>query len=96
MISGYVITASLTDRAMTGPTGLLAGFDERRLKRLLAALVVVFVLVIGMAICLFNPDPKLALETGHHSVFGLSNLDLLWQSTDYFAQATELNPFTHI
>ena len=33
--------------------------------------------------------------TGVTSLFGLSNIYLLKQSTDYFAQSTELNAFTH-
>lgn len=49
----------------------------------------------SIAICLFNPAPRLSLITGWTSLFGLSNLYLLRQSTDYFAQSTELNVFTH-
>lgn len=44
---------------------------------------------------MFNPTPDLSLRTGITSLFGLSNLYLLKQSTDYFAQSTELNVFTH-
>jgi peptidoglycan/LPS O-acetylase OafA/YrhL len=44
---------------------------------------------------LLNPDPGTALDTGIKSLFGLSNLYLFKESTDYFAQSTELNPFTH-
>ena len=55
----------------------------------------VFVLITSIAICLFNPNPILSLRTGLTSLFGLSNLYLLKQSTDYFAQSTELNVFTH-
>lgn len=54
-----------------------------------------FVLVTSLLICLFNPSPQLALRTGVTSLFGFSNVYLLQQATDYFAQSTELNPFTH-
>lgn len=57
--------------------------------------LVVFVLLTSVLICLFNSDPAKALKTGIASLFGLSNLYLFRQSTDYFAQSTELNPFTH-
>ena len=49
----------------------------------------------SIAICLFNPEPIITLRTGLTSLFGLSNLYLIRQSTDYFAQSTGLNVFTH-
>ena len=94
VISGYVITSSLAGRESKNFLDFLMGFYERRIKRLVPALVV-FVLITSVLICLFNPDPKLALRTGGTSLFGLSNIYLQKQSTDYFATSTELNPFTH-
>jgi peptidoglycan/LPS O-acetylase OafA/YrhL len=94
VISGYVITSSLAGWQSKNFADFVSGFYERRIKRLVPALVV-FVLSTSVLICLFNPDPDLALKTGGASLFGLSNLYLLKQSTNYFAQSTELNPFTH-
>ena len=94
VISGYVITSSLAGRESKNFLDFLASFYERRIKRLVPALVV-FVLITSVLICLFNPDPTPALRTGITSLFGLSNLYLLKQSTDYFAQSSELNPFMH-
>ena len=94
VISGYVITSSLSGRESKNFGDFLSGFYERRIKRLVPALVFL-VLVTSILICLFNPDPGTALKTGMASLFGLSNLYLFKQSTDYFAQSTELNPFTH-
>jgi len=94
VISGYVITSSLADRKSKNFLDFLTGFYERRIKRLVPALVV-FVLVTSVLICLFNPDPGVALGLGWKSLFGLSNISLYRASTDYFAQSTELNPFTH-
>jgi len=94
VISGYVITSSLSGRESLSLGDFLSGFYERRIKRLVPALVV-FVMVTSILICLFNPDPGTALKTGIASLFGLSNLYLFRQSTNYFAQSTELNPFTH-
>jgi peptidoglycan/LPS O-acetylase OafA/YrhL len=94
VISGYVITSSLSGRESKNFGDFLSGFYERRIKRLIPALVV-FVLITSALVCLFNPDPGTVLKTGITSLFGLSNLYLLKQSTDYFAQSTELNPFTH-
>lgn len=94
VISGYVITSSLFGRPSKDFKDFISGFFERRIKRLVPALSV-FVLITSIAICLFNPDPQLSLRTGLTSLFGLSNLYLLKQSTDYFAHSTELNVFTH-
>lgn len=94
VISGYVITSSLAGRECHSFADFISSFYGRRLKRLVPALVF-FVLVCGFLICLVDPSPGQSLQTGIYSLFGLSNLYLFNQSTDYFAQATELNPFTH-
>ena len=94
VISGYVITSSLFGRPSKDFKDFISGFYERRIKRLVPALSV-FVLITSIAICMFNPSPGKSLQTGLTSLFGLSNLYLLKNSTDYFAQSTELNVFTH-
>lgn len=94
VISGYVITSSLAKRKSKDFSNFIISFYERRVKRLIPALVA-FVLAIGVMICLFNPSPKIALETGISSVFGISNIYLFIKSTDYFSQSVELNPFIH-
>ena len=94
VISGFVITSSLYQRPSKDFKDFISGFYERRVKRLVPALSI-FILITSIAICLFNPEPSTSLKTGLTSMFGLSNLYLLKQSTDYFAQTTELNVFTH-
>jgi len=94
VISGFVITSSLYQRPSKNFKDFISGFYERRIKRLVPALAI-FVLITSIAICLFNPFPRISLWTGITSLFGLSNLYLLERVTDYFAQSTELNVFTH-
>lgn len=94
VISGYVITSSLSSRHESTFGQFLSSFYQRRLKRLLPALIV-YILVMSILICLFNPDPSSALSTGLKAIFGFSNLQLIHESTDYFAPETDLNPFTH-
>ena len=94
VISGFVITSSLYQRTSNKFKDFICLFYARRIKRLFPVLSV-FVLVMSIFICLFNPEPILTLRTGLASLFGLSNLYLLKQSTDYFAQSTALNVFTH-
>jgi peptidoglycan/LPS O-acetylase OafA/YrhL len=94
VISGYVITSSLAGRESENFLDFLTGFYDRRIKRLVPALVV-FVLITSVLISLFNPEPGVALGLGWRSLFGISNINLYQASTDYFAESTELNPFTH-
>ena len=94
VISGFVITSSLYQRPSKNFNDFISGFYERRIKRLVPALSV-FVLITSITICLFNPAPGTTLRTGLSSLFGLSNLYLLRTATDYFAESTELNVFTH-
>ena len=93
VISGFVITSSLYQRPSQNFKDFISGFYERRIKRLVPALSI-FVLITSIVICLFNPNPSFSLRTGLTSLFGLSNLYLLRESTDYFAQSTALNVFT--
>jgi peptidoglycan/LPS O-acetylase OafA/YrhL len=94
VISGYVITSSLAGKESQNFLDFLTGFYERRIKRLVPALVV-FVLITSVLISLFNQGPGRALGLGWKALFGVSNISLYLSSTDYFAQSTELNPFTH-
>ena len=94
VISGFVITSSVYKRPSKNLKDFISGFYERRVKRLVPALSV-FVLITSIAICLFSQERNYSLATGLTSLFGLSNLYLLKQSTDYFAQSTELNVFMH-
>ncbi len=94
VISGYVITQSLYRSNSRTLTEFLAGFYERRIKRLVPALVLC-VLVTSLLICLFNPNPNTSLKTGFFALFGLSNIYLFDQATDYFGTAAKLNVFTH-
>ncbi len=94
VISGFVITSSLYQRPSKNFRDFISRFYVRRIQRLVPALSI-FVLITSITICLFNPEPFISLRTGMTSLFGLSNLYLLKQSTDYFAPSTELNAFTH-
>ncbi len=94
VISGYVITSSLFGRYSKDFKDFIFGFYSRRIKRLVPALSF-FVLVSSVAICLFNPHPDMQLGIADRALFGFSNIALYKQSTDYFAQSTQLNIFSH-
>lgn len=94
VISGYVITSSFSFRSSKNFREFISGFYERRIKRLIPALLL-FVVVMSVLICAFDPLPSSTLKTGIASLFGVSNIYLFSQSTDYFASSSELNIFTH-
>jgi peptidoglycan/LPS O-acetylase OafA/YrhL len=94
VISGYVITYSLSKTTAGSLSGFLVGFYQRRVKRLVPALVLC-VLVTSILISLFNPAPDVSIKTGFAALFGLSNMFLLSQATDYFGLGAQLNVFTH-
>ena len=94
VISGYVITKSLQRNNQKSLKRLLTHFYQRRIKRLFPALAICLI-VTGLAITLVNPQPLQSLRTGFTATFGASNIYLLKNSTNYFAQESELNPFLH-
>ena len=93
VISGYVITASILRHGAQPLRPFLLGFYRRRLQRLAPALVLC-VAVTGLLSCLVIPDPGPSLQTGAAALFGLSNLELHRQASDYFGTDAALNTFT--
>ena len=75
VISGYVITSSLTKYHNSSFSDFLLRFYSRRVKRLLPALAL-FIAVASVAICMVNPDPGVMLGLGRRSLFGISNISL--------------------
>ena len=94
VISGFVITQSLLSREDSGVGRSLVEFYARRMKRLLPALIVVVIFGI-CAIKLFDPKPTVSITTGTLALFGVSNIFLYSQATDYFGTSAALNIFTH-
>ena len=94
VISGYVITSSLINKRFDKFKIFISSFYIRRIKRLLPALMF-YVLPISLLIWILDPTAKESLRTGITSMFGISNLYLFSNAVDYFANSTELNPFTH-
>lgn len=92
VISGYVITKSVLKSQFINFSEFIKSFFEKRFKRLFPALFI-YVILISFVLCLFNPFPNVSIRTGFFSLLGLSNFYLFKYSTDYFAQASYLNPF---
>lgn len=94
VISGFVITSSISKRKEKYFKNFLFSFYSRRIKRIIPALIF-FLLITCLLISFFNPDPTTDLKTAISSLIGASNIYLFIKSTDYFSEAIQLNPFTH-
>ena len=90
VLSGYVVAHSSISHQGEGNSG----FYTRRLRRLQPALVCMLLVT-----CLLSWPAGLLtnshLLTGLYSLVGLSNLNLVSQSLDYFGVSAAENPFTH-
>ena len=89
VISGYVITKSVLKTQFINFSEFIKSFFEKRFKRLFPALFV-YVIFISIVVCLFNPFPNVSIRTGF--VIRTFQFYLFRYSTDYFAQASYLNP----
>ncbi len=97
VISGYVITMSLTKNQHSSIFQYILDFYKRRILRVMPALVVCLLLV-GVISQLFIPDSWLSSrnnETGFFSFFGVSNFALLEKLDGYFSDRAGFNPFLH-
>jgi len=98
VISGYVVTASLVAREDGSWGRFLRQFYERRCRRLLPALIAMVLGVALVTALVISPleDTRISnLRTGITALFGLSNLYLMKQGTNYFAADTQFNPYLH-
>jgi len=98
VISGYVVTSSLVAREDGSWGRFLRQFYERRCRRLLPALIAMVLgvaLVTGLVVSPTEDTRIASLRTGIMALFGLSNLYLMKQGTNYFAADTQFNPYLH-
>lgn len=95
VISGFVVSASLVKHPSNEPLlTFLKSFYQRRIKRLYPALLVCTSFFTLLSLMIFA-DPAVYIKTAFSAVFGLSNMYLAHQASDYFAVAAEVSPFTH-
>lgn len=97
VISGYVISKSLAGRSGLKLGSYILGFYNRRLTRILPALLVML-LVTALASTLFIPSSWLSGSidnTGLSAFFGYSNFNLALNNEHYFSPRVDFNPFLH-
>jgi peptidoglycan/LPS O-acetylase OafA/YrhL len=94
VISGYLITGLIYAEMRTGEYSL-AGFYERRIRRILPALFAILIATVVAALWLLFPDDlsHFGESMAATAVFG-SNFDF-WQQSGYFDSAAETKPLLH-
>jgi peptidoglycan/LPS O-acetylase OafA/YrhL len=96
VISGYVVSKSLTTAPVQGLGSYLSRFYARRITRILPALLVCLV-VTSLVTVLFIPESWLSSSiptTGLWAFVGAANIALIRTNDGYFAPRAEFNPFT--
>ncbi len=96
VISGYLITETLRADMDTGPRGWLLRFYQRRIKRLLPALLTVLLFtVVASHLILLPGDLQKTSTSAAYSAFGLGNI-FFYDNTGYFDREAELQPLLHM
>lgn len=94
VIAGYVITQHIAKEAANG-TFLMAGFYERRIRRLLPGLAAVTVLVVAAAWRIMLPEDLKSL-TGSVASAGLAVSNVFfWRQSGYFDELSITKPMLH-
>ncbi|MEO6687754.1 MAG: acyltransferase family protein [Dokdonella sp.] len=97
VISGFVVSTSVSQWKEGGFGTFLGYFYARRLQRIAPALLACL-LVTSLASALFIPPAWLSNAnemTGSHAFFGLSNYFLANNRESYFSPTIDFNPYTH-
>ncbi|HEV3300433.1 MAG TPA: acyltransferase family protein [Planctomycetaceae bacterium] len=94
VISGYLITSLIVKELEQG-TFSLAGFWERRIRRILPALVVVTIATIAAGWLLLMPDAYASLGKSVVALAMLTSNMLFCRETGYFQSQAEEKPLLH-
>jgi peptidoglycan/LPS O-acetylase OafA/YrhL len=94
VISGYLITSLILSEHAAGKFSL-AGFYERRARRILPALYFVMIICLPLAwLWLLPSDMKIFAQSVVAVSLFASNI-LFWRDTGYFAPSAEMYPLLH-
>jgi peptidoglycan/LPS O-acetylase OafA/YrhL len=95
VLSGYLITNIIWREALNGRFSI-ARFYERRVRRIMPALLVTLIAVSACAIALLLPiDLKGYAKSVFASLAFVANV-YFWRDTDYFSQQAQEKPLLHV
>lgn len=94
VISGYLISSIILRETTTGDFSFLS-FYERRLRRIIPALLVVLIATVATFQVIALPDQaQQTAESGIAAMLSVSNF-YFWQTSGYFSPAAEFMPLLH-
>ena len=94
VISGYLISSIILREAAAGEFSFLR-FYERRLRRIIPALLMVLITTVAVFQLIALPDQaQEAAETGIAALLSVSNF-YFWRTSGYFSPASEFMPLLH-
>ena len=94
VISGYLITALIAGEQAAG-TFTIARFYERRIRRILPALLAVVLCTLPFAWKLILPDELASASDSLIGVASFASNVVFWRESGYFATEAEFKPFLH-
>lgn len=94
VISGYLITTLILAEKQNDVFTLI-GFYERRIRRILPALLLVMLICLPFAWLWMPQNEMKDFSESLIAIFIFSSNILFWKKSGYFATATELNPLIH-
>jgi peptidoglycan/LPS O-acetylase OafA/YrhL len=94
VISGYLITTLIASQHQCGQF-TLAGFYERRARRILPALFLVMIACVPFAGLVMLPADLRDFSASVLAVCGFLSNILFWRESDYFGSGTNLKPLVH-
>ena len=94
VISGYLITSIILTEQQAG-TFTLIGFYERRIRRIIPALLFMIVACLPMAWLWLNPTRLPYFAEASAATIGFASNIFFWRHTTYFSAIGEMNPLLH-
>jgi peptidoglycan/LPS O-acetylase OafA/YrhL len=97
VISGFVVTRSLSNKHFNSLFDLISYFYVRRILRIIPALIVMLLVSVAVFVAIVPQQwhSKASQDVAKGAFLGISNIVLSLQTDDYFAVRPAYNPFTH-
>jgi peptidoglycan/LPS O-acetylase OafA/YrhL len=95
VLSGYLITNVIWREALNGRLSIVQ-FYERRIRRILPALLSVLLVVSACAVVLLLPLDLVGYAKSVFSALAFAANIYFWRTTDYFTQLAEEKPLLHV
>jgi peptidoglycan/LPS O-acetylase OafA/YrhL len=94
-LSGFLITTIIWREALNGKFSI-SRFYERRVRRIMPALLVVLIAVTACALALLLPIDLIGYAKSVFASLAFAANIYFWRDTDYFSQQAQQKPLLHV